>query len=324
MALLNGFGIAENPQLFGKMLRKAPFMLYINPPKIDDEDTSNLIENETAIPSTSFIACGALKVLQLLKSQNFPDLDKIVRSQPTILLTDPLEISARIKFLSDMFLENTSQSLILSPECVLPLPSSIKSNTFGIRTISMESNPNLTDAEIFGNRDNVPKMILSSIGFQSVGIYTNMKSYSKNGSNKDRRNGIIADREVIPTSNVEFMSSESSAEKSPVITETESSRRIAIAQRILSANNKNKFNKNDGKERERGIISHDINRCKEESLNLLISNQHNSQIPNGGIFTKIADLNTKSQEHLQHIETANHMLGTLMLSYPAILSIEHR
>ena len=324
MALLNGFGIAENPQLFGKMLRKAPFMLYINPPKIGDEDTSNLMENETAIPSTSFIACGALKVLQLLKSQNFPDLDKIVRSQPTILLTDPLEISARINFLSNMFLESTSQSLILTPESVLPLPSSIKSNIFGIRTISMESNPNLTDSEIFGNRDNVPKIILSSIGLQSGSIYTKIKSYSKNGSNRDRRNGIIADREVIPTSNVEFMSSESSAEKSPVITETESSRRIAIAQRILSANNKNKFNKNDGKERERGIISHDINRCKDESLNSLKSNQHDSQIPNGGIFTKIADLNTKSQEHLQHNETANHMLGTLMLSYPAILSIEHR
>ena len=324
MALLNGFGIAENPQLFGKMLRKAPFMLYINPPKIGDEDTSNLMENETAIPSTSFIACGALKVLQLLKSQNFPDLDKIVRSQPTILLTDPLEISARINFLSNMFLESTSQSLILTPESVLPLPSSIKSNIFGIRTISMESNPNLTDAEIFGNRDNVPKIILSSIGLQSGSIYTKIKSYSKNGSNRDRRNGIIADTEVIPTSNGEFLSSESSPEKSTVITETESSRRIAISQRILSADNKNKFNRNDGKEREREIVSHDINRCKDESFNLLTSKQHDSQIPNGRIFTKIADLNTKSQEHLQHNETANHMLGTLMLSYPAILSIEHR
>ena len=321
------------------MLQRAPFMLYVNPPKIDDEDTSNLMENETAIPSTSFIACGALKVLQLLKSKNLPDLDKIVRSQPTILLADPIEIDARINFLYNLFLENTSQSSILSSECVLPLPSSITSNILGIRTISKETNSNLSDVAIFGNRDNIRKSSgcsfpsssssssssssfpsSSSVVLKSDNIY-NIKSYSKNGSNKDRRSKILTDMVEISVGDTECTGPRSSSsEKSSVIIETESSRRIAAAQRILLANNKNKFNRNDGKESETESVSED----ESLSSSSLMSNSHDNLIINGEAINKIVDLNTKSPDLLQHRETAHNMLGTLMLSYPTILSIEHR
>ena len=106
MALLDGFGVAKQPNLFGKMLKRSPFMFYINPPKIGDEDLSHIVKSDVSTTASGFVAYGALKVLQLLKAQNFPDLDKIVRTQPTILLVDTTEVKARANFLANLFLEN--------------------------------------------------------------------------------------------------------------------------------------------------------------------------------------------------------------------------
>jgi hypothetical protein len=50
MALLEGFGIATTPALFGKMLKRAPFMFYVNPPKIGDDDISHVVRACYHIP----------------------------------------------------------------------------------------------------------------------------------------------------------------------------------------------------------------------------------------------------------------------------------
>lgn len=105
-ALLDGFGIAKEPALFGKMLKRAPFMFYVNPPRIGDEDLSHVVDSDVSTTASGFVAYGALKVLQLLRAQNFPDLDKIVRTQPSILLVPTTEVSARANFLVNLFLEN--------------------------------------------------------------------------------------------------------------------------------------------------------------------------------------------------------------------------
>ena len=110
MSLLNGFGIAENPSLFGKMLKKAPFMLYVNAPQVTDDNFPERIHSEDSTADSGFVAYGPLYVLQLLRAQNFPDLDKIVRSQPSILLVDSTELRARINFLSNLFSENMPSS----------------------------------------------------------------------------------------------------------------------------------------------------------------------------------------------------------------------
>ena len=38
MSLLNYYGIAKSPGLYGKMLKRAPFMFYIDPPMLFDID----------------------------------------------------------------------------------------------------------------------------------------------------------------------------------------------------------------------------------------------------------------------------------------------
>jgi len=104
-SLLEGFGIAKDPALFGKMLKRAPFMYYLNPPKVGDEDLSGVVDSNASTTASAFVTYGALKVLEILSSQNFPDLDKIIRTQPSILLVDVNEVSARATFLYDLFAE---------------------------------------------------------------------------------------------------------------------------------------------------------------------------------------------------------------------------
>eukprot|EP00596_Hydrurales_sp_CCMP1899_P008451 CAMPEP_0119041926 /NCGR_PEP_ID=MMETSP1177-20130426/14213_1 /TAXON_ID=2985 /ORGANISM="Ochromonas sp, Strain CCMP1899" /LENGTH=640 /DNA_ID=CAMNT_0007008357 /DNA_START=219 /DNA_END=2141 /DNA_ORIENTATION=- len=106
MALLEGFGIATTPALFGKMLKRAPFMFYVNPPKIGDDDISHVVSSDVSTTASGFVAYEVMNVLQLLRAQNFPDLDKIVRTQPSILLVDTTEVMARANFLFNLFAES--------------------------------------------------------------------------------------------------------------------------------------------------------------------------------------------------------------------------
>ena len=81
-------------------------MFYVNPPGLGDDDLSHVVDCDVSATASGFVAYAALNVLQLLKAQNFPDLDKIVRTQPSILLVDPKEVKSRAEFLLNMFVEN--------------------------------------------------------------------------------------------------------------------------------------------------------------------------------------------------------------------------
>ena len=81
-------------------------MFYVNPPGLGDDNLSHVVDCDVSATASGFVAYEALNVLQLLKAQNFPDLDKIVRTQPSILLVDPKEVKSRAEFLLNMFVEN--------------------------------------------------------------------------------------------------------------------------------------------------------------------------------------------------------------------------
>lgn len=97
MTLLQHYGIAVRPNLFGKMLRRGTFMFYLDPPF--------LFESIHDIPpkSNTDVAYEATSILNLLTSYHIPDLDKIIRTQPLILVTPLKEIQKRINFLIAMF-----------------------------------------------------------------------------------------------------------------------------------------------------------------------------------------------------------------------------
>lgn len=119
-SLLEGFGIAKDPTLFGKMLKRAPFMYYLNPPKVGDEDLSHVVDINASTTASGFVTYGALKVLELLSMQRFPDLDKIIRTQPSILLVDVNEVSARATFLYNLFAEAKGEGVPMVDALSLP------------------------------------------------------------------------------------------------------------------------------------------------------------------------------------------------------------
>lgn len=123
LALLKGFGIAREPGLFGKLLKRAPFMFYINPPSIfasgpGDEgwpdvdgpsDSDRAGQTAVAGDASTFVSYQSLAVLQQLSSLSVKDLDKVVRTQPNILLCEPDEVARRSAFLLNLFLEPSYQ-----------------------------------------------------------------------------------------------------------------------------------------------------------------------------------------------------------------------
>ena len=122
--LLHCFDIAKGRGLFGKLLRRAPFMYYLNPPLVHDD--SPLSDHEiqydnVSTTASSFVAYESLRVLQFLREQDYPDLDKIVRTQPLILLANKEEVTARAEFLFDLFMETLP---LPSPSSSLPHSSS--------------------------------------------------------------------------------------------------------------------------------------------------------------------------------------------------------
>ena len=113
LSLLQGFGVAKDSGLFGKLLKRAPFMFYVNPPSIweaaglGSSSSSSSSENsgDASTSTTAFVVKEALDVLQLLSSLGLPDLDKVVRTQPTLLLTPADEVKRRCDFLLNLFLD---------------------------------------------------------------------------------------------------------------------------------------------------------------------------------------------------------------------------
>ena len=104
-ALLQGYNVATTPGIFGKLLRRAPFMFYVKPPGLDDVDKSMVPEDATATAS-GYVAYGALRILDLIRSLGTSDMDKVVRTQPLILLDSSEEVMRRIGFLLNLFLED--------------------------------------------------------------------------------------------------------------------------------------------------------------------------------------------------------------------------
>lgn len=77
-------------------------MLHVDAPHTAGEKRSPVSRVEDYDADSDHVACNALKVLQLLSSLDLPDLDKVVRTQPLLLLSDIQEVNARVDFLFNL------------------------------------------------------------------------------------------------------------------------------------------------------------------------------------------------------------------------------
>jgi hypothetical protein len=79
-------------------------MFYVNPPVLNEIDLS-MIPGDASTTASGFVAYEALRVLDLVASLGLTDVDKVVRTQPLMLLESSAEINRRINFLLNLFLE---------------------------------------------------------------------------------------------------------------------------------------------------------------------------------------------------------------------------
>lgn len=109
--LLNHYGVALNSN-FVKVLHKAPFMYTYDPPAItlfDSESSSKRHhsnqQNILDVGGTDKVLTSSKDVLDLIYSLRISDMDKLIRTCPSILIASPQEIYQRCKFLFNLFLE---------------------------------------------------------------------------------------------------------------------------------------------------------------------------------------------------------------------------
>lgn len=122
MHLLAAYGVAAGPGQFGKYIRRAPFMFNLNAPHIlDDGLLSSPSSSSFSSPSSSssddlqcsttaseYVAYDALQVLDLLWDLRVGDLDKVMRTQPSLLLTEVAALKERVNYLCHVLLQNAS------------------------------------------------------------------------------------------------------------------------------------------------------------------------------------------------------------------------
>jgi len=154
-SLMQAHSVASTPVgRFGRFMRKAPFMYYVNPPQLFDlhmcisssneevvpitsnEEDSSTVSNEssskmktydigkasekppppnsrTVTTASGFVAYESLSVLSYLQEvlNDNSHMDKVVRTQPTILLTSLYELSQRVTFLRNLLRRVSTENL---------------------------------------------------------------------------------------------------------------------------------------------------------------------------------------------------------------------
>ena len=112
VALLHAFGIALKPNQFVKMIERAPFMYSLNAPPMCDQELNNLSsfasEDDPKNELSHTIERQILVSLEILRDLQLPDIDKVVRSIPEILLVPANDISERSRYLFNLFREEVS------------------------------------------------------------------------------------------------------------------------------------------------------------------------------------------------------------------------
>ena len=118
MHLLAAYGVAAGPGQFGKYIRRAPFMFNLNAPHILDDGPlsspsssfsfSSSDDLQCSTTASEYVAYDALQVLDLLWDLRVGDLDKVMRTQPSLLLTEVAVLKERVNYLCHLLLQNAS------------------------------------------------------------------------------------------------------------------------------------------------------------------------------------------------------------------------
>merc|ERR1711871_607678 len=117
-SLMNAFGIARGEGSFAKFLSRASFMFYLDPPQLMDEDyNEERISPASVYTGDGYVSFKTLRVLKLIQGLGLADIDKVVRTQPFLLLADENEVYSRVVALKSLFADCEPYESPSSPLC---------------------------------------------------------------------------------------------------------------------------------------------------------------------------------------------------------------
>lgn len=148
-ALLESFGVATEPDMFGKLIRKAPFMFYVNPPDVFGKGTTSsaFTEDDVSITASGFPVQEALRILEILQAfQLSPKcIDRIVRSCPYLLLSDSEQVKSRLQFLYNTLIEHPPMLRNIPKQDSSSFRTdNLNSESYAVSEIQLQSFPSIT------------------------------------------------------------------------------------------------------------------------------------------------------------------------------------
>lgn len=105
-SLLTGYGIVMN----GDFIRKAPFIFNLNAPLLFDAESSSLFGAPASTSASEYVVYDALRILEILVDIRIPDINKVVRTQPELLLCSSEDIRERLLYLRHLLSFSTGSA----------------------------------------------------------------------------------------------------------------------------------------------------------------------------------------------------------------------
>lgn len=283
--------------MFGKMLKKAPYMLHLDAPSTAEEKRNAMsrVEHRDTATSSDHIAFNALRILQLLSSLDLPDLDKVMRTQPLLLLADIQEVNARVDFLFTLCHETKPFQLNrASPSEHSTLHDKVDSSSSKSRDLP-------------SNLDNPSCLTKDRIGISTPGP-SNVQS--------------IDSRSKFSGPDLEAMAK---AEAVPIAVTCDDRTRIELVGDSGIGGHMSMIPavppSNIRQEREVEVELTHLN-VESSTVPTMSSRSESSEVVVESRHQDIAVLSKDAFE--PNHEAARKMLGSLLLSYPGVLSIESR
>ena len=283
--------------MFGKMLKKAPFMLHLDASSTVEEKRNAIsrVEHRDTATSSDHIACNALRILQLLSSLDLPDLDKVVRTQPLLLLADIQEVNARVDFLFTLCHEiKPFQLNRASPPELSSLHDRVDSSSSKSRDLP-------------SNLDNPSCLTKDRIGISTPGP-SNVQSVDSRRKFSGPDLESVAKAEAVP-----IAVTCDDRIRMELVGDSGIGRHMSMIPAAPPSNSR--------QEREAELELTHIN-VDSSTVSAMSSHSESSDV---AVESRHQDIAVLSKDAFEpNHEAARKMLGSLLLSYPGVLSIESR
>jgi hypothetical protein len=314
------------------MLKKAPYMLHVDAPHTAGEKRSPVSRVEDYDTDKDHVACNALKVLQLLSSLDLPDLDKVVRTQPLLLLADIQEVNARVDFLFNLCRDSKpSQVGRASP---------LENSAINERVDSSSSSSSSKAADFSSNLDSLSSLTKDRIEMPTTpASLTSSTSTDRSTECRGRNKGTELESEAAP-----IAVTCGGRSRMELVVDVDIDGQRSLLQGALSSSTgelatapppppaaaassdvETSLSLSQREALEVGLTQFSVGHSTLPAVSSSSSSSSSSKSSEAAAVSRHQDTTVLSKDAFQsNQDAAQKMFGSLLLSYPGVLSIESR